>query len=129
MANYLLDSDVLIWLLRGRRQTVDLVDELTDESAPACSALSRYEVEVGMHPSEAAATQQLFQNLEVLPVDSTIAAQAAQLVRQSKKRGKTIDPFDALIAATCLEHDLSLVTYSPKHFPMPKLRKYPAKTP
>lgn len=127
MANYLLDSDVLIWLLRGRRETIDLVDELSDEGAPACSALSRYEVEVGMLPNEKKSTQELFDNLTVLPVDSPISAKAAELVRRykAKAKGKTLDPFDALIAATCVVNDLMLVTYNPKHFPMPELRKYP----
>lgn len=126
MANYLLDSDVLIWLLRGRKDTVDLVDELSDEGSPACSVLSQYEVEVGMLAHEKATTKQLFETLTVMQIDTAVASQAAEFVRRYKTKGKTLDPFDALIAATCVVNDLILVTYNPKHFPMPELRKYPA---
>lgn len=125
MANYLLDSDVLIWILRGRKDSIDLIDELSDGGAPACSVISRYEVEVGMRKKELQSTQKLLNGLAELPVSSAIASLGAKIVREYKIKGQIISPFDAIIAATCIVNDLALVTYNPKHFPMPELRKYP----
>ena len=40
MSPYLLDSDVIIWVLRQHQRTLDLVQELTKAGIPACSPLS-----------------------------------------------------------------------------------------
>ena len=37
----------------------------------------------------------------------------------------TLSLSDMLIAATALEHGLTLITHNKKHFPMPELSLYP----
>ncbi|MGC9356546.1 MAG: hypothetical protein ACP5GX_01710 [Anaerolineae bacterium] len=73
MADYLLDSNVLIQHLRGHRPTTDL--------------------------------------LKRLALDGHLGI-------------ATIDVPDAIIAATALHHDLTLLTYNPKHFTMVDLQCY-----
>jgi predicted nucleic acid-binding protein len=55
-------------------------------------------------------------------VNREIASKAAQLIREYKVKGITIDLPDGVIAGTCILHDLILVTLNKKHYPIPQLR-------
>ena len=54
-----------------------------------------------------------------------IASEAGQLIREYKGKGVTLDIPDAVIASTCILHDLILVTYNRKHYPITELEFYP----
>lgn len=125
MARYLLDSDVIIWCLRGRRETIRLVEELQKESVPHCSALSVIEVEFGMRKGEEKATSNFLGALRVEPVDANVARLAATYMRQHQRKGTTLDLVDASIAATCVARGLLLVTYNVKHYPVAEVMFYP----
>jgi len=127
VANFLLDSDVLIWLLRGRAETVELVERLQRETAAAlaCSALSILEIWTGVRPGEERKTQLLLEPLKVMPVDSTIARHAALLLSSRKRQRDPREWIDALIAATCLELRLTLVTYNLRDYPYHDISLYP----
>lgn len=127
MANFLLDSDVLIWLLRGRSETVELVERLQRETAAAlaCSALSILEIWAGVRPGEERKTQLLLEPLKVMPVDSTIARRAALLLSSRKRQRDPREWIDALITATCLELRLTLVTYNLRDYPYRDISLYP----
>jgi predicted nucleic acid-binding protein len=127
MARYLLDTDVLIWVLRNRRETVDLLSHLSEESgeAPACSALSILEVWSGIRTSEIHKTGVFLDALQAIPIDGVVARQAAELLRASKRHRNPREWIDALIAATVLRDQRILVTYNRKDYPYPNLVLYP----
>ena len=125
MADYLLDSDVIIWFLRGRTEAVDLVKNLSGRGVLGCSALSIIEVLGGVKPKDEPSTEAFLDTLRSYPVDRSTARQAAGLIRQHRIKGRTLQFVDATIAATCLAHDLTLVTYNQRHFPMSGLRMLP----
>ncbi len=52
----------------------------------------------------------------VLPIDATIAARWGALTGESESRGKPLPVIDSLIAATCLVHDLAVVTRNTRDF-------------
>jgi predicted nucleic acid-binding protein len=54
-----------------------------------------------------------------------IASKAAQLIREYKGKGVTLDLPDAIIAATCILHELILVTYKTKHYPISEIKFHP----
>lgn len=123
MADALLDSDVVIWCLRGRQETIHSVRALTEDGLPACSALSVLEVELGMKKGEEEATFGFLDSLRVVPVTKAIAREAAAYIRRYEARGRKIDFVDAVIAATCLLEGFRLVTYNMKHYPMTDFEK------
>ncbi|KKT51071.1 MAG: putative ribonuclease VapC [Parcubacteria group bacterium GW2011_GWC2_44_22] len=127
MAKFLLDSDVLIWLLRGRAETMRLVDRLHGgtHAALACSALSVLEVWTGVRPGEERRTEALMESLQVVPVDASIARRAAGLLVSRKRQRDPREWIDVLIAATCLELHLTLVTYNARDYPYPDISLYP----
>lgn len=61
-------------------------------------------------------TQELLATFAVIPVTSAIAFQFAELRAFLRRQGMLIPDMDLLIAATALEHDLTLVTRNHRHF-------------
>ena len=124
MADYLLDSNVLILHLRERPEITALLTQWGTEGALYISVATRTEIVAGMRPHEKERTLELLDSLENLPVDEAIADRAGRLIYRYARQGVQLSFADALIAATALEHDLTLATTNPKHFPMPELRLY-----
>ena len=102
MGKVLLDTDVLIDHLRGRR------DLNTDDAA--ISVITRTELFAGNEPEEAAVNV-LLEDCEEVGVDASIARRAGRI-----KRDTGLQIADALIAATALEHELVLMTRNRRHF-------------
>jgi predicted nucleic acid-binding protein len=124
MAEYLLDSNVLIQHLRGHDPTTTLLTRLALEGQLGIAAISRTEVLAGMRSHECASTLRFLDALACYPLDTTTADLAGDLIRRYRRQGVTLDVPDALIAATALGQGLVLLTYNPRHFPMPELQLY-----
>jgi predicted nucleic acid-binding protein len=125
MSRYLLDTSAIIWYLRGREDARRIISDIKTASVPGCSALSLLEIVVGERKSERQATREFLDALRVVPVHRREATLAGELIKDFQARGFTLDVIDAVIGATCLIHDLVLVTYNPKHFPLSDLKLYP----
>jgi predicted nucleic acid-binding protein len=123
MAKHLLDSDILIWVLRGKKQAVDFVGGLLKEEVPAISVLAFYEVWAGARASEEDTIAEFLSAFEVVDVDREIAKQGARYAVSFRKKGITLSVSDALIAATARNDDLVLVTMNLRHFPMSDIQK------
>jgi hypothetical protein len=92
---------------------------------PACSALSVLEVQLGVKKGEEEKTDRFLRSLRILDVNMEIANKAAQLIQEYKVKGMTVDLPDAVIASTCILHDLILVTYNTKHYPFTEIKFHP----
>jgi len=125
MSKFLLDSDVIIWHLRGRKEVTELLRDLQRFGVPACSALSVIEVQLGVKKGEEMRTNQFLSSLTFFDVNREIANQAALLIRGYKAKGIKIEVPDAVIAGTCILNDLVLVTFNRKHYPIPELEFHP----
>jgi len=125
MARFLLDSDIVIWHLRGREEVTEMLRDLERFGVPGCSALSVLEVQLGVKKGEEERTNHFFKYLKVFDVNREIAGKAAQLIREYKGKGVTLNIPDAVIASTCILHNLILVTYNRKHYPIKELEFYP----
>ncbi len=121
MARYLLDSNVLILHLRERREITELLQQWARVHYLYISVVTRTEILAGMRPHEKQRTMALLDSLDAIPVDEVIADRAGRLIYEYARKGVTLSLADALIAATALEHDLTLVTTNPRHFPMPEI--------
>jgi predicted nucleic acid-binding protein len=125
MGRFLLNSDVIIWHLRGRKEVTEVLRELQRFGLPACSALSVLEVQMGVKKGEEEKTDRFLKSLRIFDVNMEIASKAAQLIRRYKARGVTLDLPDSVIAATCILHELILVTYNTKHYPISEIKFHP----
>ncbi len=125
MSRFLLDSDVIIWHLRGRKEVTEMLRDLQRSGLPACSALSVLEVLLGLKKGEEDKTDRFLGSLRIFDVNREIANEAAKLIREYKAKGVTLDLPDAVIASTCILYDLILVTYNTKHYPIKELKFHP----
>ena len=111
----LVDSDVLIWYLRGRRKAAQFLDALPTLQL---SAVSYIELVQGMRNKRE--LELLKADLDqrratILPITEAISARAVTLV-ESHFHSHALQLADALIAATAIEHGLSLATANDKHY-------------
>jgi len=125
MVKYLIDTDVIIWFLRGKKETVELIQKFQKFTLPACSPISIVEVQSGLKNSEEEITSDFLNSLEVIPIERVIANKAGELLREYRRKGITLGINDTIIGVTCLMHDLILVTYNPEHYPFKNLKIYP----
>lgn len=111
----LIDSDVLIDFLRGLDPAVKYLDKV---GAAAVSAITVAEVYSGArNPNEESAIEGFLKSVTVLPVNLDVARLGGRL-RKRFLPSHNVEIADALIAATSLLHDLTLVTLNRRHYPM-----------
>lgn len=115
-ARLLIDTDVLIEYLRGRKKAIEYLEDL--QADLNISVISVAELFAGVEGGEEeAALRQFLLAFTVLPVSETVALTGG-LYRQQYKPNHSTGLADALIAATAEEHGSSLVTFNRRHFPM-----------
>jgi tRNA(fMet)-specific endonuclease VapC len=120
---FLLDTSVLIDVLRGVRGRAEELADLVEEGhLLACSVLTVAEIHAGMRSRERAATAALLDSLETYDVTRPIAERAGLLRRTWAARGRTLALIDLLIASTALDLGLVLVTDNARDFPMKELQ-------
>jgi predicted nucleic acid-binding protein len=119
MSKIILDTDVLIDVLRGREATKIFLLEATTNSVPCCSVISVAELHAGMRPAEQEPTNALLDGLVILSVTREIAEAAGHFKRSSRSR--RLELADCLIAATAFIEGASLATGNVKDYPMPEI--------
>ena len=119
---FLLDTDVLIWVLRGKKEIVEKVSKLKEESTLAISVISTAEIYKNVYPSELSITEDYLNEHIVFDVDQKIAKIAGLYWQQYIKRLKNLSLTDCLIAATANVNNLTLVSLNTKHFPMKDIK-------
>lgn len=115
---YLIDTDVLIWVLRGNKQYEDFLYSLKDKGTLTISTITIAEIYKNIYPSEIIKTENLLNELQTWDVDLTIAKQAGLYWQEYIKQLNNLSLTDCLIAATANLHNLTLVSLNIKHFPM-----------
>lgn len=115
---YLLDTDVLIWILRGRKEIVERVSGLAVLSEISISVITIAEIYQNIFPSELTTTEEHLKDYIIFSTDQKIAKMAGLYWQEYSKRAKKISLNDCLIAATVNVNNLILVTLNRKHFPM-----------
>jgi predicted nucleic acid-binding protein len=115
---YLLDTDVLIWILRGRNEIVDKISKLKEKTPVCISVISIAEIYQNIFSSELTTTEEFLNLHNIFEIDAKIAKIAGLYFQQYSKQLKNLSLADCLIAATANSHDLILVTLNTKHFPM-----------
>lgn len=111
----LIDTDVLIWMTRGHAGAALRLQTLTPWRI---SAVTYMELAQGCRDKQELARVKkglAVSQTEILPLNTAITERAMQLV-DAYALSHGIQLADALIAATALEHGLTILTSNAKHF-------------
>jgi predicted nucleic acid-binding protein len=117
-----IDSDVLIWHLRGERKAIRLFKKLRDKETFELwtGAMQRAEVLFFMRPAEEKLTLLFLSQFKTAPVDQAIIDKAGEIYRQWNPRAGT-DIKDAILAATVIHAGGKIYTLNTRHYPMPEV--------
>jgi predicted nucleic acid-binding protein len=117
-----IDSDVLIWHLRGDRRAERLLRSLSSQSDIELwiGALQRAEVVFFMRPAEEPATLAFLSHFKTEPITQEVVDEAAALYRKWHS-SHGVDINDAMLAATVKKTGGKIYTLNAKHYPMPDL--------
>jgi predicted nucleic acid-binding protein len=113
----ILDSDVIIEVLRGNLATVAWLRAQRAAQVPLrYSPVSRAQIRAGSRGRERSAIAALFASLTAISIEASTGEVAGeQLARFGPSHG--VQMGDALIAATAIERGDELATFNAKHFP------------
>jgi predicted nucleic acid-binding protein len=115
------DSDVLIRILRGQKEAADKLRLAAQTDVVGCSVITTYEVLKGCTPLQEPATERLLAGLIQLPVTEAISRAAAAHAQALLRQNVRLSLPDLLVACTALEHQAPVLTGNTKHFLLPGL--------
>jgi len=117
-----LDSDILIWHLRGEKKALNFLQNLRTQPEYELwtGALQRAEVVFFMRPEEEEMTLLFLSQLQTASINQSIVDNAGMLYRQWHP-SYGIDVNDAFLAATAMQTGGQIITQNLKHYPMPDL--------
>lgn len=116
---FLLDTNIIVFLLRGRQEVARAIDRVGLENC-AISEITKAELLAGFYKAQMMGRHpdgrffDLLDALTVLPISSAVECYARELARL-QLAGERIDDFDLLIAATAVTNHLTLVTENLSH--------------
>ena len=117
---YILDSDILIYFLQGKKETIETIISLPKDDL--CITIINYtELLFGIYNSNKISQNRekilpFLENFEVLPFDKQSSEIFARLKAKLKKQGKIIADMDLMIASIAIANDAVLFTNNTKHF-------------
>ena len=111
----IIDTDVLIWFLRGNQRAIDLV---IDAMPFSISIVTYMELVQGMRDKQELAKMKKAladMNVEIIPLSEEVSLRASDYV-ETYSLSHSMELADALIAATCVAENDTLVTANDKHY-------------
>jgi len=117
---YLIDTDVLVHLLRGNSTVIHAMAANADDFK-AISVVSFGELIYGCsksdHPAEnIAKVHHIAANFPIIPVSEPIMERYGVMKADLVKQGQRLEDFDLVIAATALHLGYTFVTGNIRHF-------------
>ncbi len=115
----MLDTDILIWILRGRQDEMLKFEKYTreHEGIICITPIQVSEIYAGMKEQEEIETSLFLQRFHLVDLDFHIGVLAGKFMNKYQK-SHSVTMSDALIAAACKMLGVSLWTYNTKHYPM-----------
>ena len=112
-----LDTSVLIDYFRKVNKSKTFFYELTNEyDLFAVSAITEYEIYSGSNAEQDIYWNDFFNKIVSLPYNSEANRVTTKIERELRRKNKTIDKPDLMIAGTALSNNLKLATLNLKHF-------------
>jgi predicted nucleic acid-binding protein len=119
--SYLVDSDWVADWLKGRSDAVQLLTNLAQRGPLAISLITYGEIYEGIYSGYdpkgyEAVFRQFLRSVDVLALNRATMRRFARIRGDLRRQGRMLPDPDLLIAATAIEHGLTLVTRNVRHF-------------
>lgn len=111
----LIDTDVLIWMTRGHMGAIARLQTISPWRISAVTYMELAQGRRNKQELERIRKGLTLSEAEIVPVSSAISERAMKLI-DSYALSHGVQLGDALIAATALEHNLTVLTANTKHF-------------
>lgn len=116
-----IDTDILIDLLRGKEYAVNRLKELEKNEELATTDINAFELYFGAYNSmhkerNISSTKGLLETMVLLHTQEESMETAGRIFAEMRARGKTIEIRDLLIAAIALHNGCTLYTNNRDHF-------------
>jgi len=120
--SHLIDTDWIIHYLNGNSEIVERLKSLKEERM-GVSVISLAELYEGIYYStnpagNEKALDDFLSGISILGVEDEVCKVFGKERGKLRKAKKLIGDFDLLIAATCLHHNLTLLTNNRRHYEM-----------
>ena len=121
----ILDTDLLIGILRGKKEAVDYAKKLDKEGRQATTVINVFELYYGLYSAKIPlktrmkrikGLESLLSRLDIMILEQSDAKLAAEIAGKLRLIGKPIEIRDVLIAAIAINRKLPVVTRNIKHF-------------
>ena len=119
---FLLDTDILIWIIRGNQKIIDSLDAIIHNNSTYISTISIAEVYKNIFPSEIMSSDECIYKNGIIALDDYMAKQSGLYWRDYNKQFKNLSITDCMIAATAKINRLSILTLNTRHFPMTDIK-------
>jgi tRNA(fMet)-specific endonuclease VapC len=108
---YLLDTNIAIAILINESNVIEFVQQASRDKMPIYfSTITVSEVFAGLKHEEQLRAEKLFTTKRCMDVTSEIAKLAGTIRRDLKSKGRMLKTPDALIVATAMVHEFTLVS-------------------
>jgi predicted nucleic acid-binding protein len=116
---YLIDTSVILPCLwkTTKQSYLKLLEDLSEDEAPAISVITRFEVLAGTVEDFLEANKRFLDGFRQIDVTQEVADRAGRLFFEWSRKGQTLSANDLLIGASVITHGLVLATKNAKHFP------------
>jgi len=121
MKQVLIDTDIISYFLKGNEKVFLRFQEyLKDFDRINISIITYYEIVSGLTFKNAEKQLQIFEEFcstaTIINLSKDSIKVAAEIYANQRKKGKSVDDIDILIAGIAISNDLVLVTNNIKHF-------------
>ena len=118
MAKVLVDTDVIIEIMRGNQDVIENVKAFWRRGDVIfCCPVATAEVYHGLRPKETGKAEEFFRTIECLSITKEAGEKAGEYLAKYHK-SHNVELGDALVAAVCFLNKTLLYTLNKKHYPM-----------
>ncbi|KRE86357.1 hypothetical protein ASG89_10075 [Paenibacillus sp. Soil766] len=107
--NYLLDTNILIGLVNNDESIINFLNSLKEDNI-YFSVVTKCEFMAGFSSMEEVTRFEFLKSGKFLDVTDELSYKAGKICVQERSKGRRVKAPDALIIATALLHELTLVT-------------------
>ena len=121
----ILDTDILIWVLRKNKEIKNKLIKATLETDGGLyiTPIQIAEIYAGIRPSEEKIIKKFLNSFNIIPIDVQIGELAGRFINQYRK-SHSVEIADAIIAAASIVNNFELWTLNKKHYPMIKKENF-----